>query len=202
MSIGCGGCPDLMAFESYIIDNGLSKSISYFGIDINELWKPIHDKIKSYQSKIITKARFKYVDAIRYFNDNIVASTNVLVLQYVISHFYNTDQIDEIDKFYDDLIENIVLHKDQGKPFVIIINDVNSNNRGRDFFLDLCKKLANADLHGTYSQYYFDYRIKNDYQRYGTCHKSTSVLYTVPDKLSKYEPWETCSSAQLLIELK
>lgn len=202
MSIGCGGCPDLMAFESYIKDCGQEKSISYLGIDVNELWAPIHEKTKTYKNDIITKTRFKYVDAIEFFNDNIVPSTNVLVLQYIISHFYNTNQIDKIDRFYNDLIKNIVLHKEQGDPFVIIINDVNSNNRGRDFFIDLCKKLAKADLHGTYSQYYFDYRIKNDKQRYGNKHSSNDVLYTVPKKLDKYEPWKICSSAQLLIELK
>lgn len=201
MSIGCGGCPDLMAFESYIKDSNLSKSISYLGVDKNELWKPVHRQINTYRNEIITKTRFKYVDAIEYFNDNIVESTNVLILQYVISHFYNTNQIDKIDRFYDDLIKSIVLHKQQNKPFVIIINDVNSNNRGRDFFLDLCQKLASADFHGTYSQYYFDYRIKNDKQRYGEKHSSNDVLFCVPDKLSKYEPWKICSSAQLLIEL-
>ncbi len=201
MSIGCGGCPDLMAFESYIKDSNLSKSIYYLGIDKNKLWKPVHKQISTYRSKIIRKTQFRYVDAIEYFNENIIKSTNVLILQYVISHFYNTNQIDKIDKFYDDLIKSIVLHKQENKPYAIIINDVNSNNRGRDFFLDLCQKLAEADLQGTYSQFYFDYRIQNGKQRYGDKHDSNDVLYNVPSKLSKYEPWKKCSSAQLLIEL-
>lgn len=201
MSIGCGGCPDLMAFESYIKDSNFSKSIYYLGIDKNILWKPVHEQISTYRNEIIRKIQFRYVDAIEYFNENIIKSTNVLILQYVISHFYNTNQINKIDKFYDDLIKSIVLHKQGNKPYVIIINDVNSNNRGRDFFLDLCHKLAEADLQGSYLQFYFDYRIQNDKQRYGNKHNSNDVLYNVPSKLSEYEPWEKCSSAQLLIEL-
>lgn len=63
------------------------------------------------------------------------------MLQYVISHFYNTGQICKIELFYERLIENIILRKEKGKPFVILINDVNSNNRGRDLFESLCKNL-------------------------------------------------------------
>lgn len=202
MSIGCGGCPDLMAFEEYINDTGEEKTISYFGVDKNELWRPIHDEIDKYRNSIIKKTQFKYEDAIPYFNEHSIAATNVLMLQYIISHFYNTDQIEIIDDFYDNLIKSIIKHKDAGTPFVIIINDVNSNNRGRDFFIDLCKKLAGSDLKGTYSQYYFNYRIQNEHQRYGTMHTHNGLLFDIPDKLSKYQPWRECSSAQMLIELK
>lgn len=202
MSIGCGGCPDLMAFESYLSENNSTSTISYKGIDINKLWKPVHSKIGNYQSEIITKYQFKYVDAIEFFNENFITSTNVLILQYVISHFYNTKQISKIEKFFDDLIDNIILHKEKGEPLIVIISDVNSNNRGRDYFLVLCKKLGQKHLEGTYSQYYFDYDIKSDFQRYGNKHKSNKVLYTLPSKLDKYNPWRECSSAQLLIEIK
>lgn len=202
MSIGCGACPDLMAFESYIQEIDSSKSVSYIGIDKNELWKPIHNQIDKYRNNIIKKTRFKYADAIEYFNEHSIPSTNVLVLQYVISHFYNTNQIGIIDTFYDNLIKSIINHKENGNPFIILINDVNSNNRGRDLFIDLCKQLSQANLHGTYTQYYFDYRIQNDHQRYGQKHDNNNVLYRVPDKLDKYEPWKICSSAQMLIEIR
>lgn len=202
MSIGCGGVPDLIAFEKYISEMGGEKTISYFGIDKNELWQPIHDLISGYSNTIIKKVRFKNADAIKFFNQHSVESTNVLVLQYVISHFYNTNQISIINSFYDDLIKNIIQHKDKGVPFVILINDVNSNNRGRDLFGDLCKKLSIAGLEGVYSQFYFNYRIQNDHQRYGTMHSHNDLLFDIPEKLDKYKPWRACSSAQMLIELK
>ena len=109
--------------------------------------------------------------------------------------------INKIDKFYDDLIKNVVLHKQEGRPFVIIINDVNSKNRGRNLFLDLCKKLDQANFPGRYSRFYFAYNIQNDHQRYGDKHKCNDVLYNIPEKLNKYDPWKKCSSAQLLVEL-
>jgi len=71
-----------------------------------------------------------------------------LVLQYVISHFYNTGQIEKINEFFDNLVERIIMYRNERKPFVIIINDVNSTYRGRDFFIDLCKKLSDADCMG------------------------------------------------------
>ena len=40
LSIGCGGCPDLMAFERYCHEKSYDKSVSYIGIDVNEKWKP------------------------------------------------------------------------------------------------------------------------------------------------------------------
>ncbi len=101
------------------------------------------------------------------------------------------------------MIDSIILHRDQKRPFVIIINDVNSNNCGRDFFLDLTDKLAKADLHVTYNQYYFPYNITNVNQQYGNKYESTSILYDkIPERYKKYEPWEKCSSAQLLIEVE
>lgn len=63
-----------------------------------------------------------------------ILNANVIVLQYVISHFYNSGQIGEIESFFEKLVQNIILHKEQGKPLVVLINDVNSNNRGRRLF--------------------------------------------------------------------
>ena len=93
LSIGCGAAPDLMAFEQYIHETDSSKKISYLGFDINKLWQPIHDKIKVYHCSEIIKARFNYKDAIKYFNEKSLIDINVIVLQSVISHFYNTRQI-------------------------------------------------------------------------------------------------------------
>ena len=202
MSIGCGGCPDLMALESYLTGKNERKPISYIGIDVNELWKPIHTEISNYckrQNNMI--AQFGYVDAIEYYNDNILGATNVLILQYVISHFYNTGQIPKIKRFFNDLVANIILHKEKNKPLIVLVNDVNSCYRGRDYFLDLVRALGGKGLEGTYNQFYFDYNIQNQHQRYGNKHDSINILYQVPYAIYKYEPWQYCSSAQLLIEI-
>lgn len=203
MSIGCGGCPDLMAFESYVLSTNSSKRVQYYGIDKNDLWIPIHDKIISYQaeSPIEMSAKYKYEDAIDYFGKTTIKKANVIVIQYLISHLYNTNQIPKINQFFQNIISNLIMHRQSGNPFVILINDVNSCNRGRDYFTDLCDLLIDNGLENNYKQFYFDYRIQNSSQRYGVKYESNKILYDVPDRFNIYQPWTQCSSAQLLIEI-
>lgn len=203
MSIGCGGCPDLMAFESYVQSSYPTKRVQYYGIDKNVLWEPIHNEIKTYLPKSRVKMRAKYVydDAIDFFAKNTIKDANVIVIQYLISHLYNTKQIVKINQFYDNLISNLIAHRESKNPFVILINDVNSCNRGRDYFKDLCNRLAENGFEQSYRQFYFDYRIQNDYQRYGARHISNEILYNIPTGFEIYRPWKECSSAQLLIEI-
>lgn len=202
LSIGCGGCPDLMAFESYLDENGESKRLQYYGLDKNQLWKPIHEEVNNYFADTISRVSYRYVDALDHIKRHPIRYTNVVVIQYLISHLYNTNQIHALHSFYDDLIKNVIECRDPKKPFVILINDVNSNNRGRDYFYDLCKKLIAAGYHGSYRQFYFDYKIQNDCQRYGQRHPSINTLFDVPDGFETYQPWTVCSSAQMLIELR
>ena len=203
MSIGCGGCPDLMAFESYVQSTAPYKKVQYYGIDKNPLWQSIHNEVKAYlpYSNIRMKAKFVYEDAIEFFKSKKINDVNVIVIQYLISHLYNTNQISKINEFYEDLISNIIMHRESENPLVILINDVNSCNRGRDFFEDLCDQLINNDLENTYAKYYFDYNIQNEFQRYGHRHTSTNILFGIPNGFEIYQPWMQCSSAQLLIEV-
>ena len=200
VSIGCGGCPDLMAFETYCHQEENWKSVKYIGIDVNQNWRAIHEVIKQYNTTTIETPRFFYMDAVTDEHYEI-SDANVIVLQYVISHFYNTGQINKINSFFDKLVQKIVIHKQERTPFVIMINDVNSNKRGRDYFQMVVDKLQNAGFHGIFKKFYFDYNIENEYQRYGTKHVSNDVLYKIPPEFHIYQPWEECSSAQLLIEV-
>ena len=174
------------------------------GFDMNPLWEPLHNHIKSYISPIIKDIRYRYDDVVKYFNESTIKSANILIMQYLISHFYNTGQIQQIREFFDNLIEHVVLRRDSEEPFIIIINDVNSNNRGRDFFAELIPKLQQKGLRGTYSQLHFDYCGINDYQRkYGVAHKNKSVVFQAsPEIQVGFDPrCSECRSAQLLIEV-
>lgn len=203
LSLGCGAAPDLMAFEQYVHETDTSKKISYLGFDVNELWQPIHDKIKDYHCSEIIKTRFKYEDVIQFFDARAIKEANVIVLQYVISHFYNTNQTHRIKSFFANLIENVVKLKDNSEPFVILINDVNSYKRGRNFFIDSVKALKEHHYHGRCGRFYFEYRIKDDGQRYGEKHPSNDTLFDLSEyDLKIYEPWRDCSSAQMLIEIE
>lgn len=203
LSIGCGAAPDLMAMESFLSEkNWKDKPICYHGIDLNPLWKPIHQRISEYQSPFIQEAKFCYNNAISVIESTPIANANVLVLQYFISHLYINNQIEQLQSLYDSIIENIVLRRNPKTPFIIIINDVNSCNRGRDFFEGIVGKLASANIHGTCSKYYFDHNIINEHQCYGMQHPDKHILYgPISESFRKYQPWEFCSSAQLLIEI-
>ena len=202
ISIGCGACPDLMAFEIYCHENRFQKEISYIGVDVNIKWKSIHDIINQYRTDTIKRTQFFYYDAVEESERLGVSDANVIVLQYIISYLYNTIQIDKINQFYKDLIDMIVRRKKQGKPLVILINDVNSNARGRDLFGNLVYQLEQARFSGTCNAYYFDYNIKNRYQMYGEKQETSELVYEIPNKLNVFNPWKNCSSAQLLIEVK
>lgn len=201
ISIGCGACPDLMALERYCHEVSYDKKISYLGIDVNDRWKRIHTQIDSYRTSTVRKTKFKCWDAV---TENFsISDANVVILQYVISHFYNTGQIGKIQGFFEKLVDTIIIRKQVGAPMVIFINDVNSVNRGRDFFADLVKKLRDAELHGSYREFYFDYKIRNEAQRYGEKHESRQILFHLPSSFGDiYQSWEDCSSAQLLIEIQ
>ena len=43
LSLGCGGCSDLIAFDTFAAD----KNIAYIGIDINKLWEHVHNFIQT-----------------------------------------------------------------------------------------------------------------------------------------------------------
>ncbi|MBU9738033.1 hypothetical protein [Diplocloster agilis] len=123
-------------------------------------------------------------------------------MQYVISHFYNTKQIGQIETFFKELIDKIVRHKEKDKPLIIIINDVNSCYRGRNYFKKFVQKLKQEEIACTSQGYYFDYCITNDNQRYGKKHENKNICFAMQRGLEEYEPWEKCSGAQMLIEVR
>lgn len=97
LSIGCGSCPDLMALERYCDEPGSEKTIEYTGIDMNKRWTMIHNEIKRHPSDIIQRSNFSYRDAVTGLFP--IIDTNVVVLQYFISHLYNNGQIANVNFF-------------------------------------------------------------------------------------------------------
>lgn len=200
MSFGCGASPDLMALEKYnVYDN---KPINYIGVDTNRLWSDIHNEIKKYMYDKNAYADFTYNDAFYVVENNTCTNINVIVMQYFISHLYNTNQINELDIFFDNLIDNVILKNDRREPIIIMINDVNSINCGRDCFIDLFEKLHNRGINCTFNKSYFMYDGINQYQFYGEQNSTGRLLFDVPDEFSDYQVWRRCTSSQLLIEIE
>lgn len=132
MSIGCGGCPDLMAMEQFLFDDGIVVPLSYRGYDSNPLWLQVHNRIQRYCADNDIDSSFKREDAINYFSKFYSKDTNVIVVSYLLSYLYNTPQKKEILVFFDRLIDNVIVRNKEKK--LIVFNDVNSCNRGRDYF--------------------------------------------------------------------
>lgn len=201
-SIGCGACPDLMAFENYVKKKYSEKKITYRGIDKNPLWEPVHNQVLQYTADEIEYVNLSIEDAFDFFEHFCVGDINVLILQYIISASYPTGGAVAVNKLFDLIIDGVVKYRNKSEPFVIIINDVNSINMGRDSFMNLHSKLKSAGLNGRASQFYFDRNIKADAQRYGTKHNNSIAMATeTAAKYQRYEPWQYCTSTQLLIEI-
>lgn len=200
LSLGCGASPDLIAIEQYNRVNNLNKSIDYWGVDLNQYWKPIHKMIENYAITQSYGLKYIYDDVTTLFDHICYKNFNILTLQYLISFFYNNACILSIDDFYNGLIENVI--KYMLPKSIIIINDVNSNRRGRDYFTLLSDKLLAHGIKNTYKKRYFNYNIQNPYMCYGDMYCQNTIKHSYPPEISFYDPWEVCSSAQLIIELE
>ena len=146
-SVGCGATPDLMALES-VCGN---KNISYYGYDRNNLWCAIHNYISRYtRGTSNIQSFFTREDIFDVFSENNVPqkSFNVIFIQYLISHLYNTQQVDSIYELYEGLIDLVVSQKPDDSPFLIVINDIDSYNKGRSYFHQFLDYLEDAGYSG------------------------------------------------------
>lgn len=134
MSIGCGGCADLMAMESFCNERKLNQPISYIGIDVNKYWSPIHKRVERYCDVHNIKQNFICEDAFKLFRRQSIRNTNMLIISYFISYLYNSGQINSIDLFIDMLVKNIIMKKKRAEKLLLIVNDLNTYKKGRDYF--------------------------------------------------------------------
>lgn len=208
LSLGCGGCADLMAFDVFLNKGMVKVPISYIGIDINSLWEPIHSEIEKYYS---SDARVKfqipeYRDVFDCFNKPL-RGTNIVVISYLISYLYNTKQTGMIDILAGKIANSIVLQKEQNQRLLLVINDVNSNNRGRDYFSHFENAIKNAGAIIRNSNYmYFDTGNLNYYQTNGfsAYENAKKCYFDIPSQFKhKYHAQESLNSTiQLLLEVE
>ena len=140
LSLGCGGAPDLMAFEE--MTNGL-KYIHYSGIDKNPKWQSIHSILQYYCDSTGIDAKFAQEDVFTVLESpNFPAyQYNIIVIQYMLSHLYNTGQDQKTDELFDRIINSVLPARLPNSPFLIIICDVDSINKGRKKWFSLLDKL-------------------------------------------------------------
>lgn len=204
LSLGCGGCADLMAFEDLLSRKDADRLISYTGIDVNDLWQPIHKKIEEYCQNKGIHFKIHYSDVFGCFKESGIVDTNIIVLSYLISYLYNTEQIKIIDSLICDIVENIVNKKKSGQQLLFIINDVNSNRRGRDVFSLFEEKIKESGLSIKQSTYrYFNARNLNDYQKIGQPYTVYNCVYEIPTEIQEKYHAQTNIKAtiQLILEV-
>lgn len=196
LSIGCGAAPDLMALEHV----RKRKPVFYKGYDRNPLWEDIHNCIEEYaNASSWLDADLYQEDIFEVFDEGMPKDEeyNVVVIQYLISHLYNTDQIDDINLLYQGIINLLSYNRLDNSPFLIIINDIDSCNKGRDKFHILLNMLERAGYNGratAYSKHKTGDLGERRWNAYGTRRGQIDYTYiATPD---------TMEGAALVIELE
>lgn len=200
LSIGCGPSPDLFGIIDFLKENSIEKTISYIGFEHNEKWAAVHNNI----SDILTeeaKIQFFYQDAFETFREKMLPKTNILIMQYLLSHVVYNQRQSEIDEFFDNLVEHVIM-KMESKSY-IIINDIN-HNLARDRFELLEKKIERKGKKIKVYKYYFRYKPDlNVFQTAGMVrHESNTIDYFIePCIQERYGARMDCRSVQHIIEV-
>ena len=193
LSLGCGGAADLMAFD-YCFQN--YEGVFYHGVDINTYWNDIHSKIEELYPNASFSTGFDVKHDIPTLSSE---SYNVVIIEYLISYLYSRGS-SVVSNLFDDIIEYIVSNKTHDSPMLIIINDVDSINTGRDTFKRLAEKLEDLGYDITVQKF----RFKSDaYYSGSTQYPSNQNLFEcVWEFKQKYCVPLSCESAQMIIEIE
>ena len=196
LSLGCGASPDLMAFD-YM---ELSPKTRYMGLDINNSLEKIHTFISSHSSAEHIEYHRGF-DVLEQFDNCPISNCNVLIIEYLISSFYNSIGEKGLCLWFDKLVKQIMFNKSKDSPMLVIINDADSIYVGRDAFPKLREaierngiKVSNELRRRFKTQnYYFDS------QQYYSC----ANKFVIPQGFSnKYKVAIRCESAQLILEVE
>lgn len=201
-SLGCGGCADLMAFDYLRQLKNTVMPISYLGIDINKNWIPIHQKIQKYCYENSIRFKICYDDVFNVLNKYSIIDVNIVIISYLISYLYNTNQINEINILARRLSQCVIQNKKT--PLLLIINDVNSNKRGRDYFCYFEMAVKECGLKIKKREYkYFDTGNLFAGQKIGSPYNVNHVTFEVPRKIKNiYHPSTSINkTVQLLLEV-
>ena len=140
-------------------------------------------------------------DVFDLFQKHAISEANIIVISYLISHLYNTGQIAEINHLAGNLVNTIIK---KNTPLLLIINDVNSYRRGRDFFSYFLRAIQNNGLTVSKSEYkYFDTGNLFAGQRLGSPYGASNVALEAPREIQeKYHAGASVNATvQLLVEV-
>lgn len=208
LSFGCGPCTDLFAVDC-LHEQGVLfyNRLEYRGIDYSkDVWKYIHKDIANFQSDKC-KISFYYKNACDFIYTIAGAkwTPNLIVFQYVFSDMQKNMDATSITEFI-----NVFAEYYNNKVYpgtYIILNDINLGCRyggGRDYFDRLLRKLEGSEYrkgrfcndNSKSPSYPRGYTYGKDSVGEFPCNKNRFDL----TPWSKYSPFDTCASAQMLIK--
>ena len=152
--------------------------------------------IKEYCDDVGIQRSFFQKDVLTCFRNDTAERANIITISYLISYLYNTNQTNLIMPFFENLADNVILKKKPNEKVLIIINDVNSNRRGRDFFNLLSRILKRKGARVNSEFKYFDTGDLNFFQKVGSAYASTECLFDIPTSMkAKYNVFSSLSSS-------
>ena len=196
LSVGCGPCTDLAGID-FLRNTGELKfnRLNYVGVDpLVNVWGQIWDDIQNCYDgiNILPQDIFQYV-----IQDNWVP--DIIIFQYVLSDMRKISDKGQILEFINDMANFINSHND--KPICILCNDINlsvGRGGGRDFFEEMVNRINEPR---DYWRKHFNNSNRDGHFEYGIQYDSNSLVFgEIPEVImSKYNPYTSCASAQMLI---
>lgn len=212
LSIGCGPCTDLFAFEAYLKTYKPNKKIEYHGLEKNMLWRDIHDFITKHRKKHnLSRFRITYIDVMSEVQkvEEIIKNEkpSIISFQYVLSDMAKYHPVSSVKRFAEEFVQKAF--EILPKSTMIVFNDTNvlqsyaernpDEVKGRDILEPLANKFWHSRSISVF-KYYFPYRNDPSLQ-FGGAHSKCEVdMGNVPADLKNYfEIWYEYRSAQLVL---
>ena len=190
-SIGCGPCSELFGTLSLWRTLGKSDfSFHFRGFDIEPLWTPLRNQVKSYFRTIDVQPDIN--DAFTYYK-NIQERVDVVILNYMLSDMrkFNTNQ-------YQQFLTNLIAMISQIKPKYLLVNDIYL----RDSLTasnELLKNLKQAKI--TYRSAALQYHVFNpSIGKWGNQIQKQPFAMSNAAIVSKYQPFPETNSIQTIIQ--
>lgn len=202
VSVGCGPCTDLFGILNFLENNSLDIELEYTGIDLNNIWENVHNLISIKNNDNFT-TRFIYDDIFNIVQSDLFKNKikpNIMIFQYVLSDMkkYNSDV--EIKAFIDKFIKEIVINLEDNS--YIIFNDINHRDT-RQYFEYMLKQMKENNIEIQSQKHHFNNNVRGYHYDYGVEYEYNNITTDIIDEvLNTYNPWEFCSSAQLIIRKK
>lgn len=212
LSIGCGPCTDLFAYEIFYRKLDSKRKIKYYGVERNLLWSNIHSFITQNRRKYnLSEFKVDYFDVIEKFSrlEQIIEKEkpNIISFQYVLSDMTKYHDVEFVKRFTEKLIKRAF--EILPESTMIIFNDTNviqsyadrnpDEIKGRYILEHLASVFWSSRKIGVF-KYYFPYR-EDPSLVFGAAHSELWFsIESVPEDLRTYfDMWTEYRSAQLVL---